>query len=62
MTVVVWNPTTSAHEEILASLLVPAINKYTPAAPIVNANTNPAFPASPTVGDAHEIITTSGTV
>ena len=62
MTVVVRNPTTNQHEEILASLLVPAINKYTPAGEIQDANTNPGFPLAPTVGDAREITTTSGTV
>lgn len=62
MTVVVRNPTTNTHQEILASLLVPTISKYTPAGIIANANTNPAFPASPTVWDAREITTTSGTV
>jgi hypothetical protein len=49
MTVVVRNPTTNQHEEILASLLVPAINKYTPAGVITDANTNPAFPVAPAV-------------
>ncbi len=38
------------------------ISKYTPAGTIANANTNPAFPVTPTVGDAREITTTQWTV